>query len=481
MSLITAGSTYTGSQAIDVVVRPAIKSFLPPYIGLLETKGALTHLITFFGPATHNAMAWTSGWTGGSAATRKQKSVSTGRYKAENTYQQSDYAALVQRESEDIRRGFANGILLPEVMEKFPAPLQSLLTELEGNMDAQTLAIAEWKLQQKGVDISILNTFWLGDTYKLCLESSGGTFPSGASFSRYDADSRFNAANGVWANIILNASTSPSVATGQIKKVNCTLSAVSEVRTITLTGSSGTADVTILGKTKVATYTGGSLTNTAAAFVSSWSSYYANYGMVITASTDTIICTYSGYKGVAFAAPTVANATGNLAGSAALTTAAVASGNMTAGLAADLMDDMYDAQSSAMQAVDDNQKVYYATRSWIRNYQRSLGMDGATGVTSLESQRNAMINGISELRFNGIEVKEMAIDEAISSYFGGYSPHRCILTVKENIKMVTAWNDDFGSSAMWYEKKDNANLTRTEFELGGDFFESLYMVVCFQG
>lgn len=479
----TAGTNYTGETMMEVIVRPAIRAFIPPFIDIVETKGTKLLTVTYFGPATHNSMAWADGFQGGVTVTEKEKSVATGKYKSEQTYKKSTYAALKQRESEDIHRGFQNGILMPDMMTKFPPELQTILQELDGQPDAQSLAIAEWKLQMQGIDISILNTLFLGDTNKLCLETAGGTFPNAVSFARYDADKRFNAADGIWKSLIASASTTPSVALGQVKKVGIALSAVSEVRTITLTGTSGTCNITILGKTKLATWTGSTLKDTCDAFVASWASYYLAFGMVITAgSTDTIVCTYSGYKGVAFAAPTVSAAiTGNLTGSAASASpAAVPAGAMTAGLGISTLNLMKKGRSSALKSVRKENQVIYATLSVIENIEETLGVDG-TGYTTSESQRMVLVNGIAtQLQFNGFPIYEMPIDEAIDTYFGGYSPHRIIWTTKGNLKLIAAWSDTFGESARWFEKKDNAILTRTEFEIGGDFFEPLYTVVAFQ-
>ena len=99
--------------------------------------------------------------------------------------------------------------------------------------------------------------------------------------------------------------------------------AQAQVETITLTGSSGTATVAVAGGlTKVATY-GDSLTDTAGDFVTSWATDYLAQGIVVTSSGVHLIFTAS-VPGTGFTAPTITNATSNLAGTVAHTTPNIA-------------------------------------------------------------------------------------------------------------------------------------------------------------
>jgi hypothetical protein len=89
--------------------------------------------------------------------------------------------------------------------------------------------------------------------------------------------------------------------------------AIAQVERITLTGSSGTANVALAGGlTKVATF-GSDLPTTAAAFVTSWAAAYAATGITVTSSGPDIIFTAE-VPGTDFTAPTITNATADLAG-----------------------------------------------------------------------------------------------------------------------------------------------------------------------
>ena len=138
-----------------------------------------------------------------------------------------------------------------------------------------------------------------------------------------------------------------------------------------------------------------------------------------------------------------------------------------------------------MKSLPRSRKVFYATRSWIENYEETLGTGGAgagaSGNAALQTQRDAMVAGVDQLTFNGIPVEEMPIDEAIDSDFAGYSPHRCILTVLNNIAPILSTPEGFAEWALWWNKDENENRTRFQCELGGDFIYPEYMVVTFQG
>lgn len=111
----------------------------------------------------------------------------------------------------------------------------------------------------------------------------------------------------------------------QLRQDIAAASAVAQVETITITGTSGTADITLAGGlTKTATFNT-NLDTTASDFVSANAAAYAAVGITITSGTATIIFT-AATAGVSFTAPAIANATGDLAGTVAHTAANVESG-----------------------------------------------------------------------------------------------------------------------------------------------------------
>lgn len=107
-----------------------------------------------------------------------------------------------------------------------------------------------------------------------------------------------------------------------------TFSGVAQVETITLTGTSGTATVAVAGGlSKTATFTT-NLTTSAANFVTSHAAAYAAVGIIVTSNGADIIMT-AAVAGTPFTAPTITNATGDLAGSVVDTNANAAVLNST--------------------------------------------------------------------------------------------------------------------------------------------------------
>jgi len=89
----------------------------------------------------------------------------------------------------------------------------------------------------------------------------------------------------------------------------------SDVATITLTGSSGTADITVNGITKTATFNS-SLTQTATDFVTANAAAYLAAGIVLTSDTADLIFTVNATEGypIITVDAEIENKTGNLDG-----------------------------------------------------------------------------------------------------------------------------------------------------------------------
>ena len=175
------------------------------------------------------------------------------------------------------------------------------------------------------------------------------------------------------------ASTIPS---GQ--RVTINNSAVAQVATHTLTGTSGTANIAINGVNYLATFTT-DLTTSAANFVTSHAAALLLRGIVATPSGATVILTAS-IAGVAFTTTAAANVSGNLAGSLAATTANTAPAALGTDEAADVFSSMVKAATNELISMDG---CYIAcTRSMIENYKSTL-----RALNGSESAVEMMLNG----------------------------------------------------------------------------------------
>jgi len=479
--MITAGSEYNGNEAINVIVRPAFIGVLPPRMTPIYTEGAGSVKKTLFGSNGHALMKYASGFQGGTASAKKQKKFTLGEWKAENSWSKQDYSDLIQRQAEDIKMAFQNDIFQSEFAERIPWGLLGLDPNVEPTEETLVSA-AEYMVQSMGIAEGIFNTFFLADTDKIIEYGEEGdgtdiTFPDGTTGTLYAEDERFSAVKGLWANIMDIAAASPTV--NQIKKVSIAHStaAVAQVDTLTFTGTSGTATVTAKGVAKTATFDT-DLATTAENFADAHASDYADVGLTLAYPGSGNAVTFTAVTaGVEFGAVTVANATGDLAGSRAATTANVEASGLADDKARDTFRSMVTGQNKALKQIPNSRKILLATLDLIENYQETLGADGADAATS-ESARNVMVNGVETLRFNGIEIYPMPIDYAIAAYKFGY-PSRAILTVPENIGMVLSSANGFAESALWWNKDENENRTRTQLEHGGDIFLPELTVVAY--
>lgn len=158
----------------------------------------------------------------------------------------------------------------------------------------------------------------------------GGTMLSGTSTSSMNNDVRLNAINSTtklilvlggtndWAqNVVLGSETSTDVNTFNgalnvtIEKLSKRFSGTKKITTLTLTGTSGTASITLAGKlTKTVTFST-SLTQTATDFVTAFASDYLAADIVLTSSGASLIFTANT---IGFTNPVITNVTTNLSG-----------------------------------------------------------------------------------------------------------------------------------------------------------------------
>lgn len=357
-------------------------------------------------------------------------------------------------------------------MAKIPFGLLGLDPLVEPT-DEQYLSLAEYLVFSMGIAQGIMEVFYLANTDKIVEKAEGtGVFPNKVVSSAYDADIRFNPVDGLWTSLIGNAATSPTV--DQVKHVAMNNAAVAQVNTITLTGTEGTALIVVKGVSKTATFDN-DIADTTAAFVAANAAAYLAAGLVLTGTT-TLVFT-ANVAGVAFDDGTGANVTGNLAGGSVATTPNTDAAALASGEAMAAFNSMVTGQPRALKAIPRQRKVILATQSMIENYETTLGVAGASLGTS-ESQRNVLINGVTELKFNGIPIVEMPIDAAIDAYDFGY-PHRAILTVPENIAPILSTAGNFAESALWWNKDENENRARVQLSVGGDYWLPELTVVAY--
>ena len=134
--------------------------------------------------------------------------------------------------------------------------------------------------------------------------------------------------------------------------------------------------------------------------------------------------------------------------------------------ALDVLQKVYNDQSNALFQCSDTEKVFYVTRSVYQAL-----MADYTILNSLNCDL-ALINTIEGKRmltFYGIEVKPEAIWNDYFNAAGLTNQHYVLLTVPANLAIATNQEKDLNKIESWYERKEQMNYFRAEYEFGANF------------
>ena len=324
-----------------------------------------------------------------------------------------------------------------------------------------------------GMTRDIIRQGWFGDTTKETMTNTGGLYsPSGT------LDEHYKEYLGFWQRII-NGFRSSDIPAAQKVDINVvttyqTVAAVAGVKTATITGTSGTANITINGTAYLATFAT-DLTTTAANFVTAHAgTILARFGNCIVTSAGATVIVTAGYPGMNVTVSAPVNATGDLAGSVATTTAAVKNTTLVAGAAKTILQKLYEARTDELTEFDENEARFDVTRSIYENYLAYLQGLGT------EASMTMILNGKPTLTYNGIPViKRADWDKRIVADFGGVMRHRALLSTHQNYVIGTDGTDDKAKVEAWYELKDQMNYFRAQYCMGTQYVHPVYITAAY--
>lgn len=290
------------------------------------------------------------------------------------------------------------------------------------------------------------------------------------------ADGDYNQYQGFWDRV-LAAVGSGHITAGQVVDLNSSTYqntvAVAELDTVTLTGTSGTGNITVNGVAYLATFNT-SLTQTAADFVTSHAATIAARmnGIVVTSSGADVIFTAS-IPGALQTVSGCVNASGNLAGSSVNTTAGVQNTTLKTDAALTAFKAAIAARPATMRAIDKGMLRILATSSLVDNYQ-----DSRENSSSSDSAWITQKNGEETLAYRGVPIVEMASwDEHIENDFGAVRPHRFMLVYPKNLIFGTDGESDMLNVEMFYDKAEQDNVFRAEYKGGTQYIHPDYIVL----
>jgi len=292
------------------------------------------------------------------------------------------------------------------------------------------------------------------------------------------ADADYNQYDGFWTLIIddIDAGTIPS---GQYVDLNTSTYvntvAVKEVDTVTLSGTAGTANININGTNYLATFDT-DLSTTAANFVTSHSAtILARFGKIVVTSSGADVIVTAGVAGMAQQDPTIANVSGNLAGSNANTTASVATGTLKSDAALTSFKNMWSAMPPELRGKVKMEGRIMVTASMYDNYS-----DTIETLNGSDAAYRTLLDGADVLSFRGVPIiVREEWDEHIENDFASVRPHRALLSIPANLVVGTDGVSDDTNVELWYEKKDQRNYFRAEYKAGTQYIHEEYIVAAY--
>lgn len=291
-------------------------------------------------------------------------------------------------------------------------------------------------------------------------------------------DADYKEYDGFWTRIIdaFDASTIPAA---QYLDLNSStyqsVVAVKEVDTVTLTGTSGTANVNINGVDYLATFDT-DLTTTAANFVTSHAATIAaRFGKLAVTSSGADIIVTAGIAGMAQQDPTVANVSGDLAGSNANTQANVANTTLKTDAALTAFKALWTKMPASLKGLMQREGRIMVTGSVADNY-----TDTIEALNGSDAAYFTLRDGEKVKAFRGIPIIErIEWDEHISDDFAGVRPHRILFTIPRNLVVGTDGISDDTKIESWYEKKDQVRYVRAEYKAGTQYVHEDYIVAAY--
>lgn len=443
-NLITHSLTFTKESVTEYFLKPLfVDSDMRQIVNVrtdLKT-GEKLDMISKLSKITKGYAQGTS-FTPSTGVTVTQKTVTVVTMKAEVF--QNGRAFLNYVKQEALRSGYAENDINGTVFEQI------------------VLAVF-----MRGLMADLNRQAFFGDTIKEVIVSDA---PNGT------LDTDYKEYAGLWTRVI-NDVTSTTIPAAQYLNINTSTYqdsvAVANVRTATLTGTSGTCNVVVNGTAYLATFAT-DLTTTAANWVTAHgTTIAARYGYTTVSSSGAAITVTSGVPGLALTVTVSAALSGNLSGSVANTTASVENTTLKSGAGKAILKGLYDKMTPELRERMAEAR-YIVTGSVMDAYITDLEADGT------EAAHMKVIDGVRSISFRGIPVIERRDwDVHISADFSNVRPHRAMLVLPENMIVGTDAESDVTNAEMWYDQNTQENKFRVEYKAGTEYLHPEYITVAY--
>jgi hypothetical protein len=442
-NLITHSLTFTKESVTEYFLKPLFVDADIRNIVELRTDLKSGEKLDMISKLSKITKAWQEGesFSPSTGVTITQKTVTVVKLKAEVHQNGRAFVNYVKQEA--LKKGYAESDINGTVFEEM------------------VLAVF-----MRGLMADLNRQAFFGDTVKEVIVSAAPNGTLDTDYKEYD---------GLWTRVIKDFASSTIPSTQRLDVNTSTYQdtvAVANVRTATLTGTSGTANVTINGVNYLATFAT-NLTTTAANFVTAYAATIAaRHGNAVVTSSGAGIVVTSAVPGQAVTVA-VANVSGDLAGSVANTTANVQNTTLKAGAGKAILKGMYDKMTPELRERMAEAR-YVVSGSIMDAYITDLEADGT------EAAHMKVIDGVRSISFRGIPVIERRDwDVHIAADFGGVRPHRAMLILPENMVVGTDGANDATNAEMWYDQNTQTNRFRVEYYAGTQYKHTEYIVAAY--
>lgn len=443
-NLITHSLTFTKESVTEYFLKPLFVDADVRQIVNMRTdlkSGEKLDMISKLSKITKGYAQGTS-FTPSTGVTITQKTVTVVTMKAEVF--QNGRAFLNYVKQEALKKGYAENDITGTVFEEI------------------VLAVF-----MRGLMADLNRQIFFGDVIKEVIASDAPNGTLDVDYKEYD---------GIWTRVIndINATTIPAA---QYLDINSstyqTTVAVANKRTATLSGTSGTCNVTINGTAYLATFAT-DLTTTAANFVTAYgATILARYGACVVTSGAGTIIVESGVPGLAVTVTVSAAVSGNLTGTVANTTANVENTTLKTAAGKAILKGLYDKMTPELRERMAEAR-YIVTGSVMDAYITDLEADGT------EAAHMKVIDGVRSISFRGIPVVERRDwDVHIAADFSNVRPHRAMLVLPENLIAGTDADNDVTNAEMWYDQNTQENKFRVEYKAGTQYLHPEYITAAY--
>jgi len=425
MAFITAGSEYHGKENFETIIRPRFMGTKPAEMGIriIDTQGASSIKLNFFGKIAKILMPYVTGFQGGTLSPQKQKKLTVSEFKAENEYSKQDYKNMIYEQITNKGGVAQNDITGTDVFK------------------------AELEVFFSAVEADVFSVFWLGDTTKTHIQA--GTYPDGTAYAAGDADKYYNVMDGILKQIMDDVYQSYVSHQVRITGWNKTTYPV-----LYLAESGGT----VYAYGSAAHRTGASSANRLFSFTATNSTY--PYNATISELNS------SGIAGYIVLEKACTSGTFELyANDSDYVKKIDLPASLTTDTAETYMLKMLRNSTPELKALKKAGLLrFYVTDTILFNYEDTIRSG------SLDITKQMMIDGIPRIAIDGVPLIPINVDALIEADFASTFPRNIIiLTTPDNLALAINGSSSFSETRFWFNPDENSNRQRTQFEMGADY------------